>query len=204
MACNRDIFTLLYLVTARHSFAGVTTAPHARQPLCWNFLYNSRTVLSVGGSVWYLIQSLSCTVTNDSVLANSKTQKSFLSPDPAMFRNDCPLAEKPGSTPWRLLPIQTWKDSLPTDMLLSAVSVLVAALPSSEVPEEVMNYSVYCYASCHAQSKSRSKTRSVVKCPWRKSRSRGWRIGGRVYSLLNISTNPTGLVLSGHGLITIY
>jgi hypothetical protein len=29
----------------------------------------------------------------------------------------------------------TWRESLPIDMLLSAVSVLVVAQPSSEVPE---------------------------------------------------------------------
>jgi hypothetical protein len=60
-----------------------------------------------------------------------------------MFRHDCPLAVQPASTPRRLLPRKTWTDSLPTDMLLSAaVSVLVAALPSSEVPEGLMNYPV--------------------------------------------------------------
>ena len=45
-----------------------------RQPLCWNFMYHSRNVLSVGGSVWYMIRNLRCTVTIDSVLTNSKTQ----------------------------------------------------------------------------------------------------------------------------------
>jgi hypothetical protein len=34
------------------------------------------------------------------------------------------------------------EDSLPTDMLTSAVPVLVVALPSSEVPEGLINYSV--------------------------------------------------------------
>jgi hypothetical protein len=38
---------------------------------------------------------------------------------------------------------QTWRDSLPTDMLLSAVSILVFVLPSSEVPERLMNYPVF-------------------------------------------------------------
>ena len=38
--------------------------------------------------------------------------------------------------------LQTWRDSLPIDMLLSAVSVLVVAQPSSEVPEGLMNYPV--------------------------------------------------------------
>jgi hypothetical protein len=59
-----------------------------------------------------------------------------------MFRHECPLVVKPASTPLHLLPRQTWRDSLPSDMLLSAVSVLVVALPSSEIPEELMNYPV--------------------------------------------------------------
>jgi len=37
---------------------------------------------------------------------------------------------------------KTWRDSLPIDMLLSAVSVLVVAQLSSEVPEGHMNYPV--------------------------------------------------------------
>jgi hypothetical protein len=38
---------------------------------------------------------------------------------------------------------ETWRDSLPIDVLLSAVSVLVVAQPSSEIPEGLMNYPVY-------------------------------------------------------------
>jgi hypothetical protein len=34
---------------------------------------------------------------------------------------------------------KTWRDSLPIDMLLSAVSVLAVAQPSLEVPEGLMN-----------------------------------------------------------------
>ena len=41
------------------------------------FMYNSRIVLSVVGSVWYMIRNLRRTVTIDSVLANSKTQNAF-------------------------------------------------------------------------------------------------------------------------------
>ena len=51
---------------------------------------------------------------------------------------------------------KSWRDSLPIDILLSAVYVLVVAQPSSEVPEGLMNYPVcvnklksainsYCY-----------------------------------------------------------
>ena len=70
-----------------------------RQPLCWNCMYHSRIVLSVGGSVWYMIRNLCCTVTIDSVLANSKTQKAFLFTMNAIFRHDYPLAVEPASTP---------------------------------------------------------------------------------------------------------
>jgi hypothetical protein len=56
--------------------------------------------------------------------------------------HDCPLVVKPASMPGCLLPKQNWRDSLPTDMLFSAASVLVVGLPSSEVPEGRMNYPV--------------------------------------------------------------
>ena len=41
---------------------------------------------------------------------------------------------------------KTWRDSLPIDMLHSAVSLLVVAQSSSEIPEGLMNNSVYCNA----------------------------------------------------------
>ena len=63
------------------------------------FMYHSRIVLSVGGSVWYMIRNLRCTVTNDSVLANSKTQNAFLFTVNAIFRHDYPLAVEPGNKP---------------------------------------------------------------------------------------------------------
>ena len=63
------------------------------------FMYHSRIVLSVGGSVWYMIRNLRFTVTFDSVLANSKTQNAFLFTVNAIFLHDYPLAVEPGSTP---------------------------------------------------------------------------------------------------------
>ena len=63
------------------------------------FMYHSRIVLSVGGFVWYMIRNLRCTVTIDSVLANSKTQNAFLFTVNAIFLHDYPLAVEPGSTP---------------------------------------------------------------------------------------------------------
>ena len=63
------------------------------------FMYHSRIILSVGGSVWYIIRNLRCTVTIDSVLENSKTQNTFLFTVNAIFLHDYPLAVEPGSTP---------------------------------------------------------------------------------------------------------
>ena len=67
------------------------------------FMYHSRVVVSVGGSVWYMIRNLRCTVTIDSVLANSKTQNAFLFTVNAIFLHDYPLAVEPGSTPRTLV-----------------------------------------------------------------------------------------------------
>ena len=74
-----------------------------------------------------MIRNLRCTVTIDYVLANSKTQNALLFTVNAIFRLDYPLAVEPASTPRPLVQKKTWKDSLPIDMLLSAVSVLVVA-----------------------------------------------------------------------------
>jgi hypothetical protein len=97
--------------------------------------------------MWFLCGTWSETSIAPSKLteffANSKTQNAFLSPHLAMFHHDCSLEVKPASTPWRLLSKQTWRDSLPIDMLLSAVSVLVVALLSLEVLEGLMNYPVF-------------------------------------------------------------
>jgi hypothetical protein len=60
-----------------------------------------------------------------------------------MFHHDSPLAVKPASTPWRLVNKKTWRDSVPIDVLLSAVSVVLVAQPSSEIQEGLMNYPVY-------------------------------------------------------------
>ena len=44
---------------------------------------------------------------------------------------------------------KTWRDSLPIDMLLSAVSVLVVAQSSSEIPERLMNNPVHAAVILH-------------------------------------------------------
>ena len=102
-------------------------------------MYHSRIVFSVGGSVWYMIRNRRCTVTIDSVLANSKTQNAFLFTVNAIFIHDYPLAVEHGSTPRPLVQKKSWRDSVPIDMLLSAQPVLVVAQSSSEIPEGLMN-----------------------------------------------------------------
>ena len=57
----------------------------------------------------------------------------------AIFHHDYSLAVEPGSRQRPLVQKKTWRDSLPIDMLLSAVSVLVVAQSSSEIPEGLMN-----------------------------------------------------------------
>ena len=63
------------------------------------------------------------------------------------FRHDYPLAVEPASTPRPLVQKKTLRDSLPIDMLLSALSFLVIAQSSSEVPEGLMNNPVYALLS---------------------------------------------------------
>jgi len=50
-----------------------------------------------------MIRNLCCTVTIDSVLANSKTQNAFLFTANDIFLHDYPLAVEPGSTPRTLV-----------------------------------------------------------------------------------------------------
>jgi len=54
--------------------------------------------------------------------------------------------------PRPLVQKKTWRDSLPIDMLLSAVSVLVVAQSSSEILEGLMNNPVYIVVLMHGLS----------------------------------------------------
>ena len=90
-----------------------------------------------------MIRNFRCTVTIDSVLANSKIQNAFLFTENAIFLHDYPVAVEPVSTPRPLVQKKTWRDSLPIDMLLSAVSVLVVAHSSSEILEGLVNNPVF-------------------------------------------------------------
>ena len=130
-------------------------------------MYHSRIVLSVGGSVRYMVRNLCCTVTIDSVLANSKTQNAFLFIVHAIFRHDYPVAVEPASTPRPLVQRKTLRDSLPIDMLLSALSFLVVAQSSSEVPEGLMNNPVFISSTFCKSFKTFTKpdTSSVITSP---------------------------------------
>ena len=75
----------------------------------------------------------------------------------AIFLHDYPLAVEPGSTP-RPSTKKTWRDSLPIDMLLSAVSVLVVAQLSSEIPEGLMNNPVQYYKNTQYKERHYSET----------------------------------------------
>jgi hypothetical protein len=107
------------------------------------FMYHSQIVLSVGGCVWYVVRNLRCTVTIESVLANSKTENASLFPVQAMFHHDCPLAVKFASTPRRLLHKKTWRDSLPNNMLPFCLTIPAILRQRSEIPEGLMNCSVF-------------------------------------------------------------
>jgi len=61
----------------------------------------------------------------------------------AIFRHDYPLAVEPASTPRPLVQKKTLRDCVPIDMFLSAMSFLVVAQSSSEVPEGLMNNPVF-------------------------------------------------------------
>ena len=72
------------------------------------FMYHSRIVFSVDGSVWYMIRNLRCTVTIDSVLANSKTQNAFLFTVNAIFRQRLP----PSGGTWKYAKAPSTKKNL--------------------------------------------------------------------------------------------
>ena len=90
-----------------------------------------------------MIRNPRCTVTIDSVLANSKTQKAFLFTVNAIFRQS---RLPPSGGTWKYVKApttkRTWRDSLPIDMLLSAGSVLVVVKSNSEIPEGLMSIPV--------------------------------------------------------------
>ena len=77
---------------------------------------------------------------------------------------------EPGSTPRPLVQKKTWRDSLPIDMLLSAV--LGVAQSSSEIPEGLMNNLVFLKSMNFDQEPQISKVGNKISClivilaPW--------------------------------------
>jgi hypothetical protein len=61
------------------------------------------------------------------------------------MKNGCTLKKYPRNVSKFKAPStkKTWRDCLPIDMLLSVVSVLVVAQSISEIPDGLMNNSVY-------------------------------------------------------------
>jgi hypothetical protein len=57
-----------------------------------------------------------------------------------MLRHDCPLAVETCKYATAPNKKKKWRDFLPIDMLLSAVTVLVVVQQFSEIPEGLMNY----------------------------------------------------------------
>ena len=106
-------------------------------------MYHSRIVLSVGDSVRYMVRNLRCTVTTDSVFGKFQDTERFLIHCARHFSLRLPPSggickyAKARSTK------KNFERLLPIDMLLSAVSVLVVAQSSSEVPEGLMNSPVF-------------------------------------------------------------
>jgi hypothetical protein len=117
----------------------------------------------MGGSVWYVVRNLCCTVAIDSVLANSKTQNAFLFNVHTMFHHDCPLAVKPASMPRRLVQKKTWRDSPPVDMLLFSVTIPATVPQRLEILEGLMNYPVHHREQTAAESASRDQ--KITNCP---------------------------------------
>jgi hypothetical protein len=61
------------------------------------------------------------------------------------MKNGCTLKKYPRNVSKAKAPStkKTWRDSLPTDMLLSAVSVLIVAQSISEISDGLMNNPVF-------------------------------------------------------------
>jgi hypothetical protein len=98
--------------------------------------------LMIYGSVWYMVQNLHCTVTTDSVLANSKTKNAFLLPVHAMFCHNCPLGVKPASTQ-RCLVHKKNLERFSTYWYAPFCCVCLGCCAAEfEVPEWLMNYPV--------------------------------------------------------------
>ena len=95
--------------------------------------------------MWYMIRNLRCSVSIDSFWQIPR-HRTFSYSLERHFSSRLP----PSGGTWKFANApskkkKTWRDSLPIDMLLSAVSVLVVAQSSSEIPEGLTNNPVHYY-----------------------------------------------------------
>ena len=86
---------------------------------------------------------------------------------------------------------KTWRDSLPIDMLLSAVSVLVVAQSSSEIPEGLMNNPVYIHTYIHIHTPPAFVALKTCFLPALCIATSGRIKGSGPYFLQDVPTGPT-------------
>ena len=116
-------------------------------------MYRSRIVLSVGGSVRYMVSFGKFQYTERFLIHCARHFSSRL----PTSGGTCKYATAPSTK-------KTLRDSLPIDMLLSAVSVLVVAQSSLEVPEGLMNNPVFKSCATSFLHLSRGLPLSLVPC----------------------------------------
>jgi len=92
-----------------------------------------------------------------SIFGKFQDTERFLIPSPRHVSSRLPSSGETCKYATAPITQKTWRDSLPIDMLLSAVSVLVVAQPSSEFPEALMNYPVLCDTFCVYETWSESR-----------------------------------------------
>ena len=134
-----------------------------------------KSLCIVASHWWEFPLNFRCTVTIDSVLANSKTQNAFLFTANAIFRQSR-LPHSGGIWKYAKAPStkKTWRDSLPIDMLLSAVSVLVVTQSSSEIPEGLMNNYVYYLLKTLNKKYRTAITNKAIFEKWQNSDTVSW------------------------------
>ena len=125
-------------------------------------MHHSRIVLSVGGSVWYMIRNLHCTVTIDSVLANSKTER-FLIHCEHHFSSRLP----PSGGTWKYAKTPSTKKKLGEILYLLICSFLpcLSWLLRSRVRKSRRDLWITLYCTRFCFPEERSVNRQTVWAP---------------------------------------
>ena len=146
------------------------------------FMYHSRIFLSVGG--FCVVHDPKPPLHSHNWLSFGKFQdtESFLIHCERHFSSRLP----PSGGTWKYAKVpstkKTWRDSLHIDMLLSAVSVLVVAQSSSEIPEGLMNNPVLL-----------ALNKQVTCCVWKE----GYEKQGTLNVRTNFFTNMYKKIMGG-------